>query len=71
MCDVNRAIHKALIAVHGVIAGSPCITVTKTVPKPVLWIVRALAVVNPYVIYPIRNKPQVWGQSYFLLLRSK
>ncbi|KAF7333964.1 Hydrolase-4 domain-containing protein [Mycena sanguinolenta] len=58
MCDEKRASHKAVAAIRGVITGSPCLTLTKAAPRLVLWIVKFMAFFKPYMLYPIRNKPE-------------
>ncbi|KAJ7712051.1 Alpha/Beta hydrolase protein [Mycena metata] len=58
MCDEKRATHKAVTAVRGVIAGSPFLTIAKDIPKAVMWLGKSVAVVNPYMVYPVRNKPE-------------
>ncbi|KAK7040551.1 hydrolase-4 domain-containing protein [Favolaschia claudopus] len=57
MCDERRTKHQLVQNISGVIAGSPCLTLTKKVPRVVMWVARAVAFFWPYMIYPVRNKP--------------
>lgn len=50
----------ATTLITGVIAGSPCVKLTNDPPKAVVWIARQIARLNPYMLYPIRNKPEVF-----------
>lgn len=59
MCDTSRAKHEAVVKVAGVIAGSPCITLAKPLPSFAMWLVKQIVKVKPYMLYPIRNKPEV------------
>jgi hypothetical protein len=59
MCDEMRATHKAVISLRRVIAGRPCVTISKPVPKPVVWFAKSRALFAPYTLNPIRNKPDV------------
>ncbi|KAF4583384.1 hypothetical protein EYR38_002134 [Pleurotus pulmonarius] len=44
--------------ISGVIAGSPCIKLTREPPKVVIWLALQLARVHPYMLYPVRNNPE-------------
>lgn len=60
VCEKARANHKAMTMLSGVIAGSPCVTLTTPVPTPIMWIGRMIAKFKPYMLYPVRNKPEVF-----------
>ncbi|KAK7064944.1 hydrolase-4 domain-containing protein [Favolaschia claudopus] len=58
MCDERRTQHEAVQSIRGVIAASPCLTLTKGVPRVVMWVARAVALFWPYKIFPVKNKPE-------------
>ncbi|KAJ7636033.1 Alpha/Beta hydrolase protein [Mycena polygramma] len=58
LCDETRRKNKAVAVLRGVIAGSPCITLSNPIPKPALWVFRKIALVKPYLVWPGRNKPE-------------
>ncbi|KAJ6529990.1 Alpha/Beta hydrolase protein [Mycena vulgaris] len=58
MCDPLRSSHKSVAALRGIIAGSPCVTITKAPPKAVVVFAKSVAAFKPYLLYPVRNKPE-------------
>lgn len=45
--------------ISGVIAGSPCIKLTREPPKALLWVAHQISRIHPYMQCPLRNKPEV------------
>ncbi|KAF8188948.1 alpha/beta-hydrolase [Pholiota molesta] len=43
--------------ISGVVAGSPCVKLTKDPPKAVMWIAHQILRLHPYLMYPVRNNP--------------
>ncbi|KAJ6565372.1 Alpha/Beta hydrolase protein [Mycena sp. CBHHK59/15] len=57
LCKKDRSARPEASGLSGVIAGSPCLTLTAPPPKPVVWIATLIARVRPATLFPFRNKP--------------
>ncbi|KAG9221645.1 hypothetical protein CCMSSC00406_0005558 [Pleurotus cornucopiae] len=44
--------------ISGVIAGSPCVKLTREPPKALLWVAHQISRIHLYMPYPLRNKPE-------------
>ncbi|KAJ7098457.1 Alpha/Beta hydrolase protein [Mycena crocata] len=58
LCDVERAKNPVVSGLAGVISSAPCLRLATPPPRIVLWIGAAIARVKPYMLYPVRNKPE-------------
>ena len=57
--DPQRATHAAVKDVNGVISSSATLELTKPPPGPVLWTLSQLSRVQPWMLFPVRNKTEV------------
>ncbi|KAJ7705599.1 lysophospholipase [Mycena rosella] len=58
MTDLDRLDHIAVKAVRGVIGGSPTVSLTEPPPGFMIWILKQILQVSPWMLFPIRNKPE-------------
>ncbi|KAJ7050946.1 Alpha/Beta hydrolase protein [Mycena amicta] len=54
--DPARKDHPAITSLRGVIGGSATLTLTKPPPAPVVWLLTQIARVQPWMLFPVRNK---------------